>query len=368
MHTGIPSVVLDEKGECNYCKIHDAWDKEYGLKTGRFKLFSIFDEIEDVGKNELYDCVIGISGGCDSSWLLDFAVNSGLRPLAVHFDNNWNTKIADNNMRKMCQQLGVTSYRIGVKPNEYNDLCRAFLFASTPDADIPNDIALTTALYQAADKFNIKYILNAHSFRTEGTTPLGLTYMDGGYIKDVHLKFGREKIESYPNLDYVKFKHYINKGIKRIRPIWYLDYNKKEAIEHLEKTFGWEWYKAHHHENIYTKFVGGYLWVRKFGIDLRYVEYSALIRSGFMNRDEALSKVKLPALTDALLPYNVRRKLGINKDEWWTIFNTPVKSYRDYNTYEELFRQDKAFFKKALKAGKIPETFYKKYVEGVKSE
>lgn len=364
LHTDIPGVVLDESGECNYCKLHDQWELDNDPVHGVTWLEKVFKEMQEKRTGE-YDCIIGVSGGCDSSWTLAYLVHHGLKPLAVHWDNGWNRNIANENIRKITQGLGVDLYRVKIKSTEYNDLCRSFLLASTPDADIPNDIALTTVLYQACEIFDSKYIINAHSFRTEGTTPLGWTYMDGGYIEDVQSRFGKQALYKYPNLTYNLFKKCIELGIERIRPLWSLDYNKKDAIKYLEDRFGWRWYGAHHHENDYTIFVGAYLWPEKFGMDLRYVEFSALIRSGFMHRESALKEVKTPPKYNPLLPMRVRKELGLSKSEFDEIISAPVKTYRDYNTYQERFREDKEYFKTAVQKGLIPETFYRKYVLGV---
>ncbi len=365
MNTGIPGVVLDENGECNYCKIHDQWDREYSLADAHERLFLLLSDIKAEGRGKLYDCIVGISGGADSSYLLDFLVEFDMNPLAVHFDNNWNTQKANENMRKITQGLGVDLYKIGVPKAEYDDLCKAFLLAGTPDADVPNDIALTTALYQACERFDCKYIMNAHSFRTEGTAPLGFTYMDGGYIQDVHSRFGSIPFRRYPNLDYESFKHYIRLGIERIRPLWYLNYNKGKAIKDLEKKFGWQWYGSHHHENDYTIFVSAYLWPLKFGMDARIIEYSALIRSGWVSRNWALKGIRESQKFNPLRLYEIRRRLGLSKEEFERILKAPVKSYRDYGNYQARFKEDADWFKRAWEDGLIPDTFYKKYILGV---
>ena len=366
LHTGIPSVKIYEDGICNYCKLHDDWDRQHPTgKAGQRILDEIFSEIQEEGTNKPYNCIMGVSGGCDSSYLLAYLVDHGLKPLPVHWDNNWNTQIAEENIRKITQGLGLDLYKVGVIREEYDDLCKAFLYASTPDADIPNDIALTTVLYQAAERFNVPYIINAHSFRTEGTTPLGWTYMDGGYIENVNNQFGKIPLRTYPNLTYNLFKKYINQGFKRIRPIWYLDYDKKNSIKKLEQRFDWKWYGGHHHENIYTIFVGSYLWPQKFGMDLRYIEYSALIRSGFKTREIAEKEIQVSPEYDPTLIEYVRERLDITKNEFNAIIKNPSKTYHDYETYNQRFRQDQKFYLKAVKQGKIPYTFYRKYVLGL---
>jgi hypothetical protein len=344
--------------------LHDEWELNNDPLHGRTWLNGVYQEMHRERTGE-YDCIIGISGGVDSSWVLKDIVDYGLNPLAVHWNNNWNTKIAQENIRKMVEGLGVDLYQVGIKAEEYNDLCRSFLLASTPDADIPNDIALATVLYQACEMFDCKYLINAHSFRTEGTTPLGWTYMDGGYIRSVHSQFGRWPLKKFPNLEYELFKYYIEKGIERIRPLWSLNYNKQAAIKELEDRFGWRWYGFHHGENEYTIFVGNYLWPKKFRMDLRFIEYSALIRSGFMTREAAMRKTVLPPEYPPKLPFKIRRALNMTKADWELMLEAPVKSHEDYETYQFLFKEDRKFFDAAIAKGLIPETFYRKYVLGV---
>ena len=364
LHDGIPGVVIGPAGICNYCDLHDEWDRDNNPDHGQQWLNVVYQEMRRERTGE-YDCIVGISGGADSSYVLAMLVDYGLNPLAVHWDNNWNTKIANENIRKLVQGLGVDLYRVGITAIEYNDLCRSFLLASTPDADIPNDIALATVLYQACEIFDCKYIVNAHCFRTEGTTPLGWTYMDGGYIENVHKEFGRWGLSKYPNLTYDLFKKYIELGIQRIRPLWSINYNKFTAIKDLENRFGWRWYGSHHAENTYTIFVGSFLWRVKFRMDLRYVEYSALVRSGFMSREKAVKEIGKPPKYNATLPFVVRSRLKMTKDEWDQMMVAPVKSYLDYGNYQDRFKADRKFFDAAMGRGLIPETFYRKYVLGV---
>jgi hypothetical protein len=364
LHDGIPGVRIEADGECNYCKLHDRWELDHDPLHGRKWLNRVFQEMRE-NKTGVYDCIVGVSGGVDSSHILAMAADYGLNPLAVHWNNGWNTKTATENMRKLTDKMGIDFYQVGIEAEEFNDVCRAFLLASTPDADIPNDIALTTVLYQACEIHDCKYLLNGHSFRTEGTTPLGWTYMDGGYIEDVHNRYGSWTMRKFPNLEYDRFKHFIELGIERIRPLWVVPYNKAKVKTELEDRFGWRDYGAHHAENLYTLFVGAYLWPVKFGMDLRYVEYSALIRSGFMTREYASGKILTPPKYPATLPFRVRSRLRMTKDIWEMMMEAPIKTHEDYITYQQRFKDDQEYFEEALKKGLIPETFYRKYVLGV---
>ena len=289
----------------------------------------------------------------------------GVRLLAVHWDNNWNTDIADNNIQKLVGELGVDNIHFKVNQIEYDDLCRSFLLASTPDADIPNDIALTTVLYQAADSFNIPFIINGHSFRTEGFAPLGWTYMDGGYIEDVHKRYGRVPLKTFPNLTLEKWLPWIQKKIKRVRPLYNMNYQKDTVVNQVLPRLGWEWYNGHHMENKYTIFVGNYLWPKKFNIDFRIIEYSALIRSKQMNRDEALELLsKTPMCPDHIV-YEVMKRLRLSRKQLDDILTMPIKTYRDYNTYQKYFKKNKDLFTDYYEQGLIPKTFYEKYVVGI---
>jgi hypothetical protein len=341
-------------------------EKQYptGLK-GRTILNTIYEEIKREGQGKPYDCIIGLSGGCDSSYALAHMVDHDLKPLAVHWNNNWNTEIAHENIENITQALGVDLLTVTVDKKEYDDLCLAFLKARVPDADIPNDIAIAKVLYQATELADVKYIINAHSFRTEGTTPLGWSYMDGGYIEDINRNYGSISLRTYPNLSYEEFKRYIVKEYKRIRPLYYLEYDKAEAIKTLEKRFKWRWYGGHHLENDYTIFVGSFLQPQYFNMDLRYIEFSALIRSEQMTREKAETLIKTqPQFTPSLLA-KVFGRLGLNRDSFDKIMAEPQRSHSDFDTYRSRFQEDRDFFKLAYDQGVIPATFYKKYCEGV---
>lgn len=352
----IPNISFDNMGVCNYCKIHEKWEKEYLPQNYN----NIIKQIMRDGKHKKYDCVVGVSGGCDSSFLLCLLKDAGLRPLAVHWNNGWNTEIAERNIQRIVKTLNVDYIEIGMDKREYDDICRSFLLASVPDADIPNDIALTTVLYYVAERFGTKYLMNAHSFRTEGTTPLGWSYMDGKYIDSVQRKFGSVSLQTFPNLWLRQwFKWMLLHRIKRIRLLWYANYNKEKVKKDLEERFGWQWYGGHHMENKYTIFVGNYLQPKKFGIDLRWIEYSALIRSGQMSREEAIERIKTPLTIDPAILEEVKTRLNIKSFE--EILNTPKKTHDDYETCHQTFRRLRPFFWLMNKFRLVPATFYVKY-------
>ena len=307
MDESIPHISFDENGICSYCKIHDRIEQEYPLDgTQTERLHTILDEIKEQGKNKKYDCVVGVSGGCDSSFMLYKLKEFGIRPLAITFDNTWSTDISTNNINNMCEKLDIDLYTYVVDGAEFNDISRSFLYASVPDADVPNDIAITKLYYQVMNEVGVDYFICGHSFRTEGTVPLGWTYMDGKYIESVHKKFGTMPMKTFLNLDIDYWLKNINK--KRIRLLYYIDYGKEETKKFLTNNFGWRWYGGHHCENEYTKFVKNYLLPVKFKIDKRYVEFSALVRSGQMDRNVALEEIKVkPPVDDIFMKYVLKR-------------------------------------------------------------
>ena len=228
----VPSIHFDEHGVCNYCKMTDDLISEYG--TGNAKgekiLSDIVDELKLAGKNKKYDCVVGVSGGTDSSYMLHWAIEKGLKPLAVHYDNTYNTAIATQNITNITSKLNIDLYTIVVDNNEVDDIYKSFFLANVSELDACTDIALAETMYRAADKFGVKYVLEGHSFIEEGISPLGKNYFDGKYIASIHKQFGKLKPKTFPNMPFWTFMKWVAvKKIKKIRPYWYLDYNKEDA-------------------------------------------------------------------------------------------------------------------------------------------
>ena len=315
MDDKIPNISFDSNGLCSYCSLHDKMVLEYPTgQKGEEIVKSIVAQIKEDGKGKKYDCVVGISGGCDSSFLLWKCKEYGLRPLAMTFDNTWSTPISTENVSNICEKLDVDLYTYVVDSDEFNDICRSFLHASVPDADVPNDIAISAMYYRACNKYDINYFICGHSFRTEGTVPLGWTYMDGKYIESVHKQFGKIPMKTFPNLDMDFWLSNIHR--KRIRLLYYFEYNKEEVKQMLAEKFEWQWYGGHHRENEYTKFVKSFLLPKKFGIDKRFVEFSALIRSGNMTKEEAVEIMKEPEKVESGFMEYVLKRLDLTKEQF----------------------------------------------------
>jgi N-acetyl sugar amidotransferase len=359
----IPYITFDEEGVCNYCRQVETLDQEYPTgEAGAKKLEELAEQIRRDGKGKPYDVVVGVSGGCDSSYLLHKAKELGLRPLAAHFDNTWNSTIAVENIHNVLNKLNVDLYTHVVDNEEYNDIFKSFLKAGVPDIDTPSDIGLATTHYLAAAKYGIKYIFEGHSFRTEGISPHGWFYMDAKYIETVHKQFGTRKMETFPNLWMLRwFKWMIVNQIKKVRPLYYLDYDKNKTKEFLSKEFGWQWYGGHHMENRTSYFTNNFYLPRKHNIDLRYSEFSALVRTGQMVREDALEQIKHAKPFDEGLIEEVKKRLEFTDEEFDRIMAQPNKSYRDYKTYKQVFERHRWFFKLMYKADLVPKSFYLKY-------
>jgi N-acetyl sugar amidotransferase len=358
-----PGISFDDQGVCNYCKMHDQLELEYpGGTTGQKKLKELAQKIKKEGKNREFDCVVGVSGGCDSSYLLYKTKELGLRPLAVHFDNTWNSKIAVENIHRVLKKLDVELYTFVMDNEEFNELALSFLKASVPEIDALTDVALTTVLYMAAEKHNVKYIFNGHSFRTEGITPLGWFYFDGKYIESVHKAHGSGKMNNFPNLWLALWLKWLFKGIKRYRPLYYLDYDKEAAKKFLTKELNWQWYGGHHMENRYTIFCHDLL-RNKFNIDMRYVEFSALVRSNQMERDFALQEIARKIPYDQEILIEVKKRLRLSDEEFESILQTPKRTFMDYETYHPTFKRLRPLFWIMYKADLIPKSFYMKYTK-----
>ena len=290
------------------------------------------------------------------------AVKDGLRPLAVHYDNTFNTAIATENIRKVTKALGIDLFTHVVDNKEMDDIFRAFLLASVPEVDGPTDIALAETMYRAASQFGVQYVLEGHSFRTEGVSPLGIMYVDGRYIREIHRMFGTLPIRTFPNMTLTSFVKWIAvKKIRKIRPLWYIGYSKEAAREFLEKEFGWQYYGGHHLENRMTAFHHSYYFPSKVGIDQRNNSLSAAVRSGVMSREMALREYREPPVVEPeLLPY-LKKRLGFSDEAFETIMAAPLKTFRDYPTYKATFERLRPFFWLMYKLQRVPKSFYLKY-------
>jgi hypothetical protein len=337
-------VNIHKDGECEMCKLQDKLRSE-----SREPWDEVLKKIKRKGEGKKYDCLIGISGGEDSSCMLYLAVKVwGLRPLVIHFNNRTNRPEADHNMKVITDHLNVNFVQYFPDKKEYEDMCDSLLRAGVPDADIVNDIAMAKLMYLAARENGIKYILNGHDFRNEGSSPKSWSLIDSTYLQSIYKK----EIKNYP---LYTIKDQIISGllgIKQIRPYHYATHNRAIILEQLFKI-GYKDYKGKHNENIYTAFVGNYLLPRKFKIDKRRTYLSAQIREGYIDKEYAKTKlVDFPA-------FNLD-DLAERKDHVLGLANAaPIKQRTAYKATN--FKKYRIIFWLLMKFKIVPYSFFYKY-------
>ncbi len=361
----VSRISFDENGVCNYCKMSDEIKEQFhtGTKKGEADLENIIQQIKKRGRNKKYDCVVGVSGGTDSSFTLAKAIEWGLRPLAVHFDNTWNSAIATENIRKVTAALNVDLFTYVVDNKEMDDITGAFFFSGVPELDCPTDIALAEVLYRSAAKYKVNYILEGHSFITEGISPMGTNYFDGKYIKDIYKKFGKgNRLKTFPNMSFLSFMKWTAiKRIKKIRPLWYINYSKEEAREFLQEKFGWQYYGGHHLENRLSAFTYSVYRPQKFGFDDRNWSLAAAVRNGLMDREEALEIYSQPVTDSNELTEYFMQRMNVSREKYASVLNGNKKTYKDFKTYKKRFEALRPLFFLMAKAQLIPLSFYIKY-------
>jgi N-acetyl sugar amidotransferase len=362
--TNVSGIQFDNEGVCNYCRQIEKIENEYGTGTqkGIDKFDGIIELIKKNGKRKKYDCIIGVSGGTDSSALLLKAIEWGLRPLAVHYDNTWNSAIATENIRKVTSNLKIDLYTYVIDNKEADDIYKAFFIAGVPEFDASTDMAYAQILRKTAAQYQIKYILEGHSFKAEGISPQGNNYFDGMYIKDVHIKYGSLQMKTYPLMTFFQFlKWALIYRQQFIRPLWYIDYSKPEAREILKREIGWVYYGGHHLENRATSFAHKIYHPQKFGMDNRNLSLSAEVRSGILDREKALEIYNTPIEDDQELVAYVKKRLSLTDAQYDTIMKGTKRTFRDFKTYKKRFERLRPLFEILAYANLVPMSFYLKY-------
>ena len=341
MDTTDSNIRFDARGWCDYCNnfhqnILPNWHPD-GI--GARQLEQDAEAIRRAGRGRDHDCVIGLSGGVDSSYVVYLAKEKlGLRPLLLHVDAGWNSQQAVNNIEKLVDALGLDLHTEVIDWQEMRDLQLAFFKAQVPHLDTPQDHAFFAGLYNFAAKHGIRYILTGANYSTECVRePLEWHYhaSDLRQLKDIHRRFGTRPLKSFPTADILTFKVYYRfvKGLRVVKPLNNVRYIKEEAMQLLVDRFGWQRYAHKHYESRFTRFYEGYWLPRKFGYDKRRAHFSSLILTRQMTRDEALQKISLPAYDDETIAHDfeyVATKLDITVDELRALMEAPNRSYRDY--------------------------------------
>jgi len=338
MDTTDPDIVFDENGVCNHCHAYDQSVAQglFSGDEGKRKLEEIADKIKTDGKKKEYDCIIGVSGGVDSSFVAYEVKELGLRPLAVHLDNGWDSELAVKNIEQILNYLKIPLYTHVMDWEEFKDLQLSFLKASTPDSEIPSDHAIFSLMIQLAKKYNVP-VLTGMNLKTEGHLPRAWSqgHTDWRYIKNVHKQFGKTELKTFPHLHIWTFLLYFQSG-NWIHLLNYIDYNKENTKKFLIDVLGWRDYGWKHHESIYTRFYQGYILPKKFGYDKRKTHLSSLICSGEISRENALEELKkepYPIETQNADKEYLLKKFDLSESEFEEIMNLPKKSYWDFPNY-----------------------------------
>ncbi|GAM97931.1 putitive LPS biosynthesis protein [alpha proteobacterium U9-1i] len=348
MDTTDPEITFDAGGICSHCHGFDRNIRPHWKPNakGADELSALLDVIKTVGANKPYDCIIGLSGGVDSSFLAVKIVEWGLRPLVVHVDAGWNSELAVKNIEQIITGLGLHLDTEVIDWHEMRDLQRAFLRSHVANQDIPQDHAFTSALVKKALQHEITYVISGNNFATEGVLPQSWGYdsMDATHIRDIHRKFGEAPLRSFPILGFHDYYVTMLQKLRFVAPLNLIAYDKTAAIALLEKSFGWRYYGGKHYESVWTRWYQAHYLPAKFGYDKRKAHLSSLIVAGTMTRDEALAELERPLYTDNELATDtafVAKKLGFGDEEFAALVHAPPRHYQEFRTNEGEIRRHK---------------------------
>jgi len=337
-----PHINFDAASICDYCynfdlNIRPSWRTD---EHAHSQLLAIAEKIRSTRTGEEFDCIIGLSGGLDSSYTAYIAKEvMGLRPLLFHVDAGWNTDQAVGNIEKLVNGLGLELFTEVINWEEMKDLQVAFLKSQIPDQDLPQDVAFFSALYKFARKHKLKYVLTGGNFSTECCREPeewgGYPGIDRTLVMDIHRRFGKRPLKTFPIVDIMTYKLYYRYvlGMQVFKPLNLIPYIKKDAEALLQSKFGWQPFQHKHHESRFTRFYEDYWMPRKFGYEKRRAHFSSLILTGQMTREEALQRMAKPEMDEHFMRQEFRyvaNKLDLTEDELQAIFEGPNKTYRDY--------------------------------------
>lgn len=362
MDSSVRGIHFDQNGVCNYCHDFDTHIDSFRFSDAgsEKRLASLVKKIKDAAKGKEYDSIVGLSGGVDSSYVAFLAHKLGLKPLAIHFDNGWNSEIAVSNIKKIVNKCGFDLETYVIHWPEFRDLQRSFLKASVIDIEMVTDHAIFAAMFHYAKKYKIKYVLSGTNFTTEHGMPNGWTWRKSDIIniRDIQHRFGTLKIKSYPTMGSLEFAL-----IRKLEiPFGYIEllnavnYRKNDAMTVLKNEFNWEYYGGKHYESVFTKFYQGYILPKKFGIDKRMVHWSALVRNGEMTREEACKEIARPIYTDVELQADkeyVCKKLEFSEQEFNDIMDDSPREHLFYKSdqrYLDIYTQLYKILKKSIRS------------------
>jgi N-acetyl sugar amidotransferase len=347
MDTSDPEISFDAEGVCNHCQQYRKRAKTdlFPGAMGRKLLDEIVARIKQDGRGRDYDCIIGLSGGVDSSYVALSVKRLGLRPLAIHLDNGWNSELAVSNIQKIVQKLDIDLHTVVLDWQQFRDLQVAFLRAGVANLEIPTDHVIVSTLFEQASAKGLRYLISGGNVTSEAIMPDAWGYdpKDWRHIKAIYKRFQGRRLKDFPHMTLLHWAHYI--FVKRITffPILnYLDFDKEKAKQELVSEFGWRDYGGKHYESIFTRYFQGYILIRKFGFDKRRAFYSTLVNAGQITREQALIEMTTPAYSKEMMEEDrgfVIKKLGLTEAEFEEIMNAPPRSFADYPNNRHWFER-----------------------------
>ncbi len=356
---------LDKDGVCNYCKTHDYLEKQFPINGSEKK---IIEKILKKGKNKKFDCVLGVSGGRDSTFLVYKAKKLGLRPLLVHFNDGFGNPVAGQNIKNIVRHTNFELRTISSDWRESKDIKISLMKASVPDMEIGTDLGIAAALYSVAAQENINFILGGVSFRTEGVVPLDWNYLDGKYLKSIMKEFGTVKLKKWTpeqpgfNFDMKEFFYYtFIKNIRYIPLLYYLNYDRPDAEKIIKKEFEWTYTGAHYFDDLFQS-LNSYILRKKFNIDYRRFNYSALVRSKQMTREFAIEELKkIYRIEDEKIIDLCVKRLGLSHEDINNFLTQKPSYFYNYKTNYDLIKKIKYPVKILSKIGILPPSLYFKF-------
>jgi N-acetyl sugar amidotransferase len=348
MDTSDSMIEFDDSGVCDHCNNFErhTFPNWHSNESGARELCILVEKIKQQGKGKDFDCIVGMSGGIDSSYLTYLAKEQfGLRPLVFHVDAGWNSQEAVNNIEKLVDGLGLDLYTEVIDWEEMRDLQLAFFKSGVSHIDSPQDNAFFATMYKFAQKYKVKYILTGGNLSTECVrNPVEWMYYqsDARQIRDIHAQFGKRPLINYPLTSILWHKIFLPyiKGVKTVRPLDYGPYIKQDAMKLLIDKFGWQPYPQKHFESVFTRFYESYWLTNRFGFDVRRVQYSSLILTGQMSREDALEKLKQSPFDESTIAYDleyVANKLSISIEELNSFMTLPKRTHRDYKSQRQIY-------------------------------
>lgn len=347
MDTSDPEIVFDDQGVCNHChqfenETRKSW---FPNEEGKQKLEQFFDAVRQEGRGKEYDCIIGLSGGVDSSYLALILKDYGLRPLVVHVDGGWNSELAVHNIEQIVKHCGYELFTHVIDWEEMRDLQLAYLKAGVANQDVPQDHAFFASLYHFAVKNKIRYVISGGNIATEVVFPSSWHHaaMDAINLHAIHKRYGSIPLKRYKTISFFEYYFYYPfiKKMVAFRPLNYMPYDKQEALRTLVSTVGYKEYGRKHGESRFTKFFQNHYLPEKFGIDKRRMHLSSMILSGQLTREAALEELAKPFYNSAELAEDmayISKKLGVSVELMETLIKEPPRSYNEFNNWDNSYR------------------------------